>query len=302
MCGIAGLLSLEDIHVGKLLVNMMDALQHRGKDSAGVAMYNKSSSTDDEYILRIFTRDIIGAASGVATAIAKAGGDIRSIQLNPINGFGFDRYIIRAKKEYLERMVHEINSTKVSRVLSIGHCMEIIKDVCTVEELDKRFKVSDLNGTHGIGHVRFSTESKVDLFHAHPFQSFNYPDIAVVHNGQITNYYKMRDRLERRGHRFETENDSELIVHYVSDRLENGLDLEEALNASVKELDGPFSYIISMPDAIGVAKDKLGLRPALALESDKIFAIASEEVALRILGHTGNIRNLRPGEVVTWRR
>jgi len=281
---------------------MMDALQHRGKDSAGVAMYNKSSSTDDEYILRIFTRDIIGAASGVATAIAKAGGDIRSIQLNPINGFGFDRYIIRAKKEYLERMVHEINSTKVSRVLSIGHCMEIIKDVCTVEELDKRFKVSDLNGTHGIGHVRFSTESKVDLFHAHPFQSFNYPDIAVVHNGQITNYYKMRDRLERRGHRFETENDSELIVHYVSDRLENGLDLEEALNASVKELDGPFSYIISMPDAIGVAKDKLGLRPALALESDKIFAIASEEVALRILGHTGNIRNLRPGEVVTWRR
>lgn len=283
-------------------MNMMDALQHRGKDSAGVAMYNKSSSTDDEYILRIFTRDIIGAASGVATAIAKAGGDIRSIQLNPINGFGFDRYIIRAKKEYLERMVHEINSTKVSRVLSIGHCMEIIKDVCTVEELDKRFKVSDLNGTHGIGHVRFSTESKVDLFHAHPFQSFNYPDIAVVHNGQITNYYKMRDRLERRGHRFETENDSELIVHYVSDRLENGLDLEEALNASVKELDGPFSYIISMPDAIGVAKDKLGLRPALALESDKIFAIASEEVALRILGHTGNIRNLRPGEVVTWRR
>jgi len=283
-------------------VNMMDALQHRGKDSAGVAIYNKTPPTNNEYILRILTQDIIGAASGVATAIAKAGGDIRSIQLNQVNGFGFDRYIIRAKKEYLERIVHEINSTKISRVLSIGQFMEIIKDVCSVEELDKRFKVSDLNGTHGIGHVRFSTESKVDLFHAHPFQSFNYPDIAVVHNGQITNYYKMKDRLERRGHRFETENDSELIVHYIADKLENGLDLEEALNVSVKDLDGPFSYIISMPDAIGVAKDKLGLRPALVLESNEIFAIASEEVALRALGHAGTIRNLRPGEVVTWKR
>jgi glutamate synthase domain-containing protein 1 len=180
--------------------------------------------------------------------------------------------------------------------------MEIIKDVCTVEELDKRFKVSSFNGTHGIGHVRFSTESRVDLFHAHPFQSFNYPDIAVVHNGQITNYYKMRDRLERRGHRFETENDSELIVHYVADKLENDLDLEEALKESAKDLDGPFSYIISMPDAIGVAKDKLGLRPALVLEGDGIFAIASEEVALRTLSHSGTIRNVKPGEVVTWRR
>jgi glutamate synthase domain-containing protein 1 len=281
---------------------MMDALQHRGKDSAGVAIYNKSPSASDEYILRLFTQDVIGAASQVSTAIAKAGGDIRSIQLNHVNGFGFDRYLIKARKENLERIVHEVNSTKVSRVLSIGRSMEIIKDVCTVEELDRRFKISDLNGTHGIGHVRFSTESKVDLFHAHPFQSFNYPDIAVVHNGQITNYYKTRDRLERRGHRFETENDSELIVHYVADKLENGSDLEEALSASVKDLDGPFSYIISMSDAIGVAKDKLGLRPALVLESDEIFAIASEEVALRAFDHIGTIRNLRPGEVVTWRR
>ena len=281
---------------------MMDSLQHRGRDSAGVAIYNKSPPTDSEYILRIFTQDIIGAASEVATAIAKAGGDIRSIQLNLAGEYGFDRYIIRAKKECLEKIVHEVNSTKVSRVLSIGHCMEIIKDNCTVEELDKRFRISDLNGTHGVGHVRFSTESQVDLFHAHPFQSFSYPDIAVVHNGQITNYYKIRDKLERRGHKFETENDSELIVHYVADKLENGLDLEEALKASVKDLDGPFSYIISMPDAIGVAKDKLGLRPALVLEGNGIFAIASEEVALRALGHTGTVRNLRPGEVVTWRR
>jgi glutamate synthase domain-containing protein 1 len=281
---------------------MMDSLQHRGRDSAGVAIYNKSPPTDSEYILRIFTQDIIGAASEVATAIAKAGGDIRSIQLNLAGEYGFDRYIIRAKKECLEKIVHEVNSTKVSRVLSIGHCMEIIKDICTVEELDKRFRISDLNGTHGVGHVRFSTESQVDLFHAHPFQSFSYPDIAVVHNGQITNYYKIRDKLERRGHKFETENDSELIVHYVADKLENGLDLEEALKASVKDLDGPFSYIISMPDAIGVAKDKLGLRPALVLEGNGIFAIASEEVALRALGHTGTVRNLRPGEVVTWRR
>lgn len=287
-------------NVGKLLIAMINSLQHRGNDSAGVALYNETSPVSDEYILRIHTQDIVGAASEVATAIAKTGGDIRSIQLHSVNGFGFDRYLVRSSPEHVKRIVDEINSTKIARVLSVGRRMEIIKDVCTVEELDKRFKVANLEGTHGIGHVRFSTESQVDLFHAHPFQSFEYPDIAVVHNGQITNYYKVRGFLERRGHVFETENDSELIVHYVADKLKRGLGLKDALSASVRDLDGPFSYIVSTPDGIGVAKDKLGLRPAVVLECDGLCAIASEEVALRTLECPGEIRNLRPGEVVTW--
>jgi len=62
----------------------------------------------------------------------------------------------------------------------------------------------------------------VDLLHAHPFQSFDHLDVALVHNGQITNYWKSRERLERRGFKFQTNNDSELIVHYIIEKLNEG--------------------------------------------------------------------------------
>lgn len=282
---------------------MMESLQHRGRDSSGIAIYSENSYNPNEYIFRLFTKDVIGAVSKISTAIAEAGGDIRSIHLSNIDGgFGYDRYRIRIDPENLRSVVDSINSTNISRVVSVGHTMEIYKEVCTVSSLDRLFNTSSLKGTHGIGHVRFSTESRVDLLHAHPFQAFEYPDVAVVHNGQITNYYKMREKLEGLGHKFETENDSELIVHCIAEKLEKGLNLKEALKESVKDLDGPFSYIISTHDSIGVARDKLGLRPAVILEDEEIFAVASEEGALRSIVQSGRIHNLSPGEVATWQR
>lgn len=251
-------------------------------------------------MFRLFTKDVIGAVSKISTAIAEAGGDIRSIHLSTLEGgYGCDRYQIKIYAERLGDVVESVNSTNISRVISVGRKMEIYKEVCEVLDLDRRFNISTLRGTHGIGHVRFSTESKVDLFHAHPFQAFDYPDIAVVHNGQITNYYKVRGSLERLGHRFETENDSELIVHHVAEKLERGLNLQEALAESVKDLDGPF--LISTDEEIGVARDKLGLRPAVILENEDLFAVASEEGALRSIARSGLIRNLNPGEAITWK-
>jgi len=302
MCGISGVLFRREAPVGELLISMMKALQHRGVDSAGVAIYNKALANTEEYILHTFTRDVMDNTSSVSEAIAKAGGSIRNLQLKSINGNGFDRYFLKAERDNLKEVVRRVNATGVSKVLSVGHCMEIIKDVCSVEEFNERFKVSDMEGTHGLGHVRFSTESQVDLFHAHPFQAFDYPDIAVVHNGQITNYYKMKEKMERKGHLFDTENDSELIVHYIADKLEQGLNLQEALQESVRDLDGPFSYIISTSETIGVTRDKLGLRPAIVLENEELFAVASEESALRTLGSSGVIYNLKPGEAVTWQK
>lgn len=302
ICGIVGILLLEDVYVGRLLVRMMSALQHRGTDSAGVAIYSEAPSNENEYKLCMFTKSTIGTASKIYTAITRAGGNIRSTHVNPVNGHGFDEYLIKAEQDDLKRIIESVDSTEVANVISLGRSLKIIKDVCMVKELDKRFKVSGLEGSHGLGHVRFSTESHVDLLHAHPFQTFDYPDIAVVHNGQITNYYKMREKLERKERSFETENDSELIVHFISDKLEQGFSLKEAMVESVKDLDGPFSYIISTPEALGVARDKLGLRPAMILKNEKLYAVASEESALRVLGQSGSIRNLKPGEVITWQK
>lgn len=301
MCGIVGIISSKRAPLGRYMIKMLASLQHRGEDSAGVAMYwDKKYAKRDEFIIRMLTKDVIGSAGKISTAIANSGGNIRKIRLHPIEGYSFDRYVVKISEENLESLSEEVRNTRVSEVLSIGRWMEIVKDTGWVKNLDSKFNVSDWVSTHGIGHVRFSTESEVDLLHAHPFQSFGYPDMAVVENGQITNYYKVRRKLEKRGHKFYTENDAELIVHYVADLLEDGNSLEEALSKSVYDLDGPFTYIISTATEVGVVRDKLGLRPGVILESDGLNMIASEEATLRLVNIKGAIRNLRPGEVKVW--
>ena len=107
-----------------------------------------------------------------------------------------------------------------------------------------------LQGTHGIGHVRLATESVVNISCAHPFWAYGFRDVAIVHNGQITNYHKMKRRLMQRGFQFRTENDSELIAAYLADKLSAGRELDEILADSVGELDGTFSFLVATADAI----------------------------------------------------
>jgi hypothetical protein len=105
-----------------------------------------------------------------------------------------------------------------------------------------------------------ATESIVDIAHSHPFWARPYPDVSVVHNGQITNYHKLRRRLQQKGHRFATGNDSEVIAVYVADKLEAGISLDEALRASVEDLDGTFAYLISTANGIGLARDQFAMK------------------------------------------
>ena len=287
--------------MGSLVMSMLKGQQHRGSDSAGVALFHSEEPLMNQYVIRVFTKDVVGALSKVSTAIAQNGGDIRNIDINVARGYGIDTYLVKADPTNLPQIVEGIDGTGVSNVLSLGRRMDIIKDTTTVEALDQRFDVRAFVGSHAIGHVRFSTESCVDLLHAHPFQSYSYLDIALVHNGQITNYWRRRGRLERRGVAFQTENDSELIVHYLIEKLKEGSTLREAMATSVEELDGPFSYVISTGNEMGMVRDKLGLRPLMISEGARIRALASEESALRIAGCSSRIRNLRPGEVVCWR-
>ena len=105
-----------------------------------------------------------------------------------------------------------------ARVFSIGTAMEIVKDFGSAGDVDAAHDLRTFRGTHGIGHTRMATESRVDIAHSHPFWARPFPDISVVHNGQITNYHRLRRRLEQRGHRFATENDSEVIAVYIADK------------------------------------------------------------------------------------
>ena len=189
-------------------------------------------------------------------------------------------------------------------LISIGESLDIRKDVGSAHDVDERFRVREVRGTHGLGHVRLATESEVKPEAAHPFWATGFTDIAIVHNGQITNYWKMRRRLERRGFEFHTDNDSELIAVYLADKLANEVALEEALRTSIDDLDGTFSFLVSTKDEIGYAKDNLAAKPMIMYENDDLIAIASEEVSLNRLfpGRALDTREPPPGSYGTWSR
>ena len=152
--------------------------------------------------------------------------------------------------------------------------------------------VSAISPAHmPIGHTRMATESDVDIRSAHPYWAYPYNDIAVVHNGQITNYWLMRRQLEREGQRFVSNCDSELLAVYVAVNLEKGLTLEETLKKSIDEIDGVFTYLVTTTDQLGMAKDSMAAKPMVLYETDDMVALASEEVA---------IRAIVPHEIDTW--
>jgi glutamine phosphoribosylpyrophosphate amidotransferase len=160
----------------------------------------------------------------------------------------------------------------------------------------KKFK-----GTHAIGHTRMATESDVDIRSAHPYWAYPFSDVAVVHNGQLTNYWSKRRDLERRGHRFTSDCDSELIAVYLADAINEGEDLESAMRRSVDELDGVFTYLVATADRIGMAKDVMSAKPMVLYESDEFVGLASEEVAIRsIFPHEIDTFDPYEGEVRVW--
>jgi glutamate synthase domain-containing protein 1 len=299
LCGIAGVVFKDkNLHpVGRFMTRMLDALQHRGPDSAGFALYGGLGLREHEYLLNIEVKEKPGLLEEVKTRVNTAF-PIESEEIIP----SVENYLIYRCKVVLDSfsqlkpLIMDVDKIEDVIVLNGAHSFEMIKDVGLVNEIAARYNTEDKMGTHAIGHTRFSTESIVDRYHAHPFQSYIIPDITVVHNGQITNYWKIRDPLERKGHIFETNNDTECIVHYIADKLSQNYSLEEALEQSVKDMDGPFSYIVGTPNGVGIAKDQLGLRPGVMAENDEVFAIASEEVALREVMDTSDIEQISPGE------
>jgi len=292
MCGITGVAFKKRNGVGEKLVEMLRQLQHRGTDSAGFAIYGGLDLGENEYTVTVEATRNRNRIYGAIDSEIKSQEELSSEVL---------RYtIFSSSYKHVMDIAEKLNRIEGINVLGAGK-YEMIKDVGKVDEIDGRFNIKAKTGTHGLGHVRFSTESNVDRYHAHPFQSYLYPDTTVVHNGQITNVSKLRRKLESKGHRFSTTNDTEVIVHYIADKLLQGHRLKDALEQSVKEMDGPFTYIIATPDEIGIAKDKLTLRPATVYESKTVFAAASEKVALEAITSNEDIDVLTAGEVRTFK-
>ena len=203
----------------------------------------------------------------------------------------------------LKQLADYVEDVPNCEVLSLGHSLEIVKDLGDAETVCKQYELDEFDGTHAIGHVRMATESDVDISGAHPYWAYPFADVAVVHNGQLTNYFQWRRRLERSGHRFQSECDSEVIAVYLAEKMSEGLDLEVAMRQSLDELDGVFTYICVTEDALGVAKDEMAAKPLVLYESDDLEALASEEIAIRaIIDHEIDTYDPYEGEVLVWKR
>jgi glutamate synthase domain-containing protein 1 len=300
MCGITGILFKDRDRlgpVGRIQVDMLQALHRRGPDSTGVALYGSASR---DYLLRARTSPNGNGEVERARAVIERLATVQ--ELAPIPGGVRARLAYEGELGPLADAIEAADETL--DVLSLGHAMQIVKEVGSAEALDRAFGISSFDGGHAIGHTRMATESRVDTLHSHPFWARPFSDIALVHNGHVTNEHKLRRRLEQRGHHFLTDNDSEVLAAYLADQLEQGEDLDDVLERSVRELDGSFAYLVSTAEGICFARDQIGLKPLLLAETDDYVVLASEEIAIEAAFPDENLvpKELGAGEARSWRR
>jgi glutamate synthase domain-containing protein 1 len=293
--------------IGEQLVQMCGAMRHRGIDSTGFALYGEA--VPGRLIARLRLTDATGwqeRLDAVVASVRSIGGDL--LAEPGIDGApdATDRFV-RLELAFdgaARPLVRALEAPGGVEIQSVGSSLEIVKDVGDAETVDGRHGISAFRGTHGLGHVRLATESITAVPYGHPFWAEPFPDVAIVHNGQLTNYYRSRRILEQEGYRFRTGNDSELIAVYLADKLSQGFTLHEALQSSIDDMDGTFSFLVSTKDEIGYAKDHLAAKPMVMYEDDEIVAIASEEVSLNRLFPGRSLKTVEPapGTFRTWNR
>jgi len=309
VCGIAGIIYRDGARdVGRDMTRMLQSMKHRGPDSTGYALYGP---TQKVVLMRYkladandprdfdFSERLERNKAEVEARLAVIGAKVNDVEHET-------DYAFRATMRYdgdLKELADYVEDIRGAEVLSLGRSLEIVKDLGDAETVSKQYDLDEFNGTHAIGHVRMATESDVDISGAHPYWAYPFADVAVVHNGQLTNYFQWRRRLERSGHRFQSECDSEVIAVYLAEKMSEGLDLEAAMRQSLDELDGVFTYICVTEDALGVAKDEMAAKPLVLYESDDLVALASEEIAIRaIIDHEIDTYDPYEGEVLVWKR
>jgi methylamine---glutamate N-methyltransferase subunit A len=311
VCGIAGIIYRDGSEhaIGDEMTRMLQAMKHRGPDSTGYALYG--SPVNGKLVMRYkladantprdfdFQERLSRHRTEVEARLSSLGARITEVEEET-------PYAFRVAFHYdgdLKLLADFVEDIPEAEVLSLGHSLEIVKDLGDAESVHETYGLADFTGTHAIGHVRMATESEVDIAGAHPYWAYPYSDVAVVHNGQLTNYFMWRRRLERAGRRFMSECDSEVIAVYLAQEMSKGSTFEEAMRQSLDELDGVFTYIAVTKDELGVAKDELAAKPLVLYESDDLVALASEEIAIRqLVDHEIDTYDPYEREVLVWQR
>ena len=296
MCGIVGLFlkdkSLE-VDLGRMLSDMLVTMTDRGPDSAGIAVYNAHQAGQAKITVQANNpqADFDGLDKKLGAAIgASVKMDVRDTHA-----------VLTMPQVSLDVAMAELRQLEpVIRIMGRGESIEIYKEVGLPETVVSRFDIAKMYGTHGIGHTRMATESAVTTMGAHPFNTGS--DQCLVHNGSLSNHNSLRRKLRRENIRIETENDTEVAAAYLTWKLQNGSSLGEALESSLDDLDGFFTFVVGTKDGFGVVRDPIACKPAVMAETDSYVAFGSE---YRALVNLPNIEQARvwepePATVYFW--
>ena len=291
MCGIVGLFLKDkklEPELGAMVAQMLDVMCDRGPDSAGFAVYGAGAPG----FVKLTLRGPAGtdfAALGAQIGHLVTPRDTHAVLSVPVA----EEAAVRAA---LARIAPEV------RVVGTGARMELYKEVGLPADVARRFKLETMSGTHAIGHTRMATESAVTTDGAHPFSTG--PDQCLVHNGSLSNHAGVRRLLAREGLPVTTENDSEVAAAYLTYRMRGGDSLGEALEHSLDDLDGFYTFVVGTESGFGVLRDPIACKPAVMAETDGYVAFGSEYRALAGLPgiETARVFEPEPAKVYFWDR
>jgi glutamate synthase domain-containing protein 1 len=295
MCGVIGLLIRDRAlqpQLGSMLVTMIEALDERGPDSSGIAVYADRGPRDTSDTARLQ----VSLGSDEPVDWGRLAASLEDHFGKTVKPVAFGGGLV------LEVPPEEEGALTNVRVLATGLNLRVLKDTGRPTDTCARYGVAGWEGYLAVAHTRMATESAVTVLHSHPFVPMR--DLCVVHNGSFSNYATVRRFLLGAGVRFDSDNDSEVAARYLARRLEQGDDLEEATRWVMKEMDGFFTLVISTADELSVVRDAFACKPAVVAETDGYVAVASEFRALAELPGiaTATVFEPRPEEVYTWSR
>lgn len=297
MCGIVGLLlknsSLRD-QLGALMVPMLIGMTERGPDSAGLAVYTTPVS-EREHKLSLYCGE---HAVDWPEVLAELREELTQRQEIAINGNHAVLTTATDPDFVIEWLAEHAPAVAV---LSVGHSIDLYKDVGAPSEIARRYRFEALSGTHLVGHTRMATESAVTPAHAHPFTAGR--DFCLVHNGSLSNPHLVRKHLEPLGIEFETDNDTEAACRFFEWRLREGDNLEAAVQRGFSVLDGFYTFLMGTDKELLIVRDAFACKPAIVAETDDYVAIASEFRSLAHLPHIAHasLFEPKPEEIYSWR-
>ncbi|MGI3169827.1 class II glutamine amidotransferase [Pseudooceanicola sp. C21-150M6] len=295
MCGVVGLfLKNQELSpkLGDMLADMLITMTDRGPDSAGIAIYGDpvdgikmtvQSDTPDV--------DFDGLDAALSSDVAA------SVTIQVV-----DTHAVITAPRAAEPALRAAIDRRGLRLMGSGTRMEIFKEVGLPRDVADRFGIRGMAGSHGIGHTRMATESAVTTLGAHPFSTAE--DQCLVHNGSLSNHNQMRRKLAREGFLTRTENDTEVGATYISSRIAKGDSLGEALEGTLRDLDGFFTFVTGTRNGFGVVRDPIACKPAVLAETDDYVAFGSEYRAFAGLPgiDTARIWEPEPATVYFWER